>query len=77
MFNVSPYVIWIMIDNIQCDGEDLLDQAERCHYSSDFRHDCAAPISDEYPIVPITNDTPAIICTCKFRDGQRVCADCK
>ena len=82
MFTVSPCVIWIIIDNIRCDGDNLLDEAEWCHYSSDFRNECAAPIydptDDEHPeVVPIRNNTPAVICTCKFSGGERVCANCE
>ena len=65
------------LDNIKCEGEDLFLQAELCHYSRDFRGECAAPISDnEQPVVSINNDTSVIICTCKFRGGERVCDDC-
>jgi len=72
----------VLLDNIECEGDDLLEQAERCHYSRDFRAGCAAPVPlpkhpDFLPeVVSINNNTPAVLCTCKFRDGKRVCVNC-
>ena len=67
----------LLLDNIRCEGEDLFEQAETCHYSRDFRDECSAPLSAEREVVPINmNITPPVVCTCKFRDGLRVCADC-
>lgn len=71
-------VIVFLLDNINCEGENLFEQAEACHYSKDFRDECSAPLSDEREeVVPIRNVTPPVVCTCKFRDGMRVCADCE
>lgn len=71
------HIIWIVLDNIRCEGDDLFEEAEQCHYSQDYRDECAAPVSDDPDnnVVPINNNSE-VICTCKFRDGQRVCADC-
>jgi len=60
------------IDNIECEGEDLEEQAEMCHYSREFRYECAAPAG----VIPI-NRNGSHLCTCKFRGGRRVCRDCK
>ena len=68
----------LLLDNIRCEGENLLEQAEVCHYSRDFRDECSAPLSEDLDeeIIPIMNITPPVVCSCKFRNGQRVCADC-
>ena len=65
------YIFLVLLDNIKCEGEDLMDEAEQCHYSQDFRDSCAAPET----AVPINNESD-ILCTCKFRNGKTVCADC-
>ncbi|XP_065912732.1 voltage-gated hydrogen channel 1-like [Dysidea avara] len=57
-------------DNIECEGEDLEEQAEMCHYSTESRYHCAAPVG----VVPI-NQSATRLCTCKFRGGKRVCRD--
>ena len=77
VFNKSLCDRIFSLDNIRCEGENLFEQAEVCHYSMDFRDECSAPLSDEREeIVPIRNITPPVVCTCKFRNGMRVCADC-
>ncbi|XP_065912733.1 voltage-gated hydrogen channel 1-like [Dysidea avara] len=57
-------------NNIECEGEDLEEQAELCHYSRESRDYCAAPVK----VVPI-NQNGSHLCTCKFRGGKRVCRD--
>ena len=69
------YVFLVLSDNIRCEGERLMDAAEQCHYSKEFRDDCAAPVFDNETVVPINNKS-RILCTCKIRNGQSVCADC-
>ena len=72
----SKYYTWVSdngdytTDNIECEGEELLEQAEACHY--DNERACAAPSN----VTPIS-DHANHLCTCKFRGGKRVCRNCK
>jgi len=59
-----------VIENVECEGEELLEQAKMCHY--DNEHSCAAPIN----VTSISNDSNHL-CTCKFQGGKKVCCDCK
>ena len=66
--------MWLnhVLDNIKCDGEGLYEEAKQCHYSQEFTYECAAPIN-----ATAINNVSNVICTCKIRGGQTVCADCE
>ena len=75
-------------DNIRCTGEGFLEQARFCHYEfatdeSSELHDVCLPTA--VLVLQRANLTPLEegsfgeepFCTCKFREGKRVCLDGK
>jgi tetrahydromethanopterin S-methyltransferase subunit F len=64
--------------NLQCEGETLFEQKERCHYEDPERCRPTAKLILEQLNIS-TSPGRGVgedgLCTCKFRRGLRVCAD--
>lgn len=68
------------IGNLQCEGETLFEQQELCHYTQ--RESCAPPAKLILEKINISQSPGSGrgedgLCTCKFSNGKRVCADSK
>ena len=64
--------------NLQCEGETLFEQKDRCHYDDpELCRPTAKLILEKRNISssPGRGVGEDDLCTCKFRGGQRVCAD--
>ena len=69
--------------NIDCEGEGIVEQAEFCHYSSEYREECGPPaqlllegINISAARSPNENTTGLGnfgLCSCQFDGGRRTC----
>ena len=68
------------VGNLQCEGETKFAQKEFCHYT---RHKTCGPPAQlilerlNISVSPGSGLGEDGLCTCKFRDGKRVCDDSK
>ena len=84
IFSSSPFPPSLPpADNIDCEGEGIVEQAEFCHYSPLFRDMCGPPAIVLLEGVNISAPPTRAdgsdglgdegICTCQFSNGQRTC----
>lgn len=77
-------VLCLFLDNIKCEGEGVVEQAEFCHYSHSSRDKCGPPAIlllegiNISPAVPGPNGSEGTgkygLCSCQFNPGgKRVC----
>lgn len=59
--------------NVRCEGENFLEQAERCHYQRLTGITCAPPALLVIEKANISEAALSQICRCGFRTGRRVC----
>ena len=70
----------LLLDNLKCEGETLLEQKENCHYQKFEECGPTARLIQQHRNIsssPGEGVGKDGLCTCKFRGGKRVCDDSK
>ena len=67
----------MIVDNIECRGEFVVEQAEYCHYETTTRSICPPPPNIILSETNVTAGDGSDYCHCVFELGKTVCRSCK
>ena len=65
------------LDNIECRGEFVLEQASYCHYEIESRERCGPTPNLILTQTNLTEGNGTTYCHCVYRLGKTICADRK